>query len=162
MVMEDNGTMMAGEPSVGYTTTTYADVMDYLHSIHISREDKEKVAERLYFEVSQPALAEAYERVSHLSTLPRDWDGHGALPISHKVLNNIKQVLMISQNSDWAHWMISPDVNATLGLQSETTGAVISLGASEYSYFARIEGERFGESHIDFTPESLLTLMRRF
>ena len=82
--MEDNGSMMACEPSVGYTTTTYADVMDYIHSIHISREDKEKVAVRLSFEVSQPALSEAYERISHLSTLPKDWDGRGALPISHK------------------------------------------------------------------------------
>ena len=58
--------------------------------------------------------------------------------------------------------MISPDVNGTVGLQSETTGAVISLGATEYSYYARIEGKRFGKSHIDFAPESLLTLMRRF
>ncbi len=160
--MEDNGSMIAGEPSAGYVTTTYTDVMDYLHSIHITREDKEKVAERLSFEVSQPALAEAYERIGHLSTLPKDWDGHGALPISFKVLKNIKEVLMISNNSDWEHWMISPDVNATLGLQSETTGAVISLGASEYSYYARIEGVRYGESHIKFTPESLLALMRRF
>lgn len=160
--MEDNGSMMACEPSVGYTTTTFADVMDYIHSIHISREDKEKVAARLSFEVSQPALAEAYERINHLSTLPKDWDGREALPITHKVLNNIKEVLMISNNSDWEHWMISPDVNGTVGLQSETTGAVISLGATEYSYYAKVEGVKYGESHIEFTPESLLALMRRF
>ena len=72
---------MAAEPVPAYSMTSYNDVMNYLHSIHISREDKEKVAKRLTIEVSQPALAEAYERIDHLSTLPKDWDGHGALPM---------------------------------------------------------------------------------
>ena len=160
--MEDNVSTMASEPVAAYSTTSYSDVMEYMHSIHISREDKEKVAKRLTIEVSQPALAEAYERIDHLSTLPKDWDGHGALPISYKVLRNIKRVLMLSQNSDWEHWMIAPDTNATLCIESETTGAVISLGAYDYSYFAKIDGVRYGESHIDFNPESFLELMRRF
>ena len=59
---------------------------------------------------------------------------------------------MISQNSDWEHWMIAPDTNATIDLESEKTGAVISLGAYEYSYFAKVNGERLGESHVDFKP----------
>ena len=160
--MEDNGTMMVCEPEAGYTTVTYADVMDYIHSVHMSREDKQRVKDRLSFELGSPAIDEAYERIEHLSTLKKDWDGRGALPVSPKVIRNIRKVLAISENSDWEHWMISPDVNATLGLQSETTKAVISLGAYEYSYFARIDGVRYGESHIDFTPESFLALMRRF
>ena len=160
--MEDNMTTKVSEPAATYPMTSYNDVMDYMHSIHISREDKEKVAKRLTIEVSQPALAEAYERIDHLSTLQKDWDGHGALPISYKVLGNIKRVLMLSQNSDWEHWMIAPDTNATLCIESETTGAVISLGAYEYSYFAKINDVRYGESHIDFNPESFLELMRRF
>lgn len=160
--MEDNVSTVASEPVVAYSMASYNDVMTYLHSIHISREDKEKVAQRLTVEVTQPALAEAYERVDHLSTLQKDWDGHGALPISQKVLRNIKSVLMISDNSDWEHWMIAPDTNATLCLESDTTGAVISLGAYEYSYFAKIDGVRYGESHIGFTQDSFLTLMRRF
>lgn len=120
-----------------------------------------KVAQRLTVEVTQPALAEAYDRIDHLSTLAKDWDGHGALPISFRVLKNIKSVLMISQNSDWEHWMIAPDTNATIDLESEKTGAVISLGAYEYSYFAKVNGERLGESHIDFKPEAFLELMRK-
>ena len=108
------------------------------------------------------ALTEAYDRIEHLSTLAKNWDDHGALPISCQVLNNIKSVLMISQNSDWEHWMIAPDTNATIDLESETTGAVISLGAYEYSYFAKINGERLGENHVDFKPESFLELMRKF
>ena len=159
--MEDNNIKMASEPAVAYPITSYTDVMEYIHSIHISREDKEKVAQRLTVEVTQPALAEAYDRIDHLSTLGIDWDGHGALPISFRVLKNIKSVLMISQNSDWEHWMIAPDTNATIDLESETTGAVISLGAYEYSYFAKVNGERLGESHVDFKPETFLELMRK-
>ena len=159
--MDDNRTMKVSEPAVTSPTTSYADLMAYIHSIHISREDKEKVARRLTVEVTQPALADAYDRIDYLSTLRKDWDGHGALPVSHRVLDNIKHVLMISQNSDWEHWMIAPDTNATLCLESETTDAVISLGAHEYSYYARINGVRYGDSHIDFTPESFLELMQK-
>ena len=57
--------------------------------------------------------------------------------------------------------MIAPDTNATLCLESETTDAVISLGAHEYSYYARINGVRYGDSHINFTPESFLELMQK-
>ena len=66
--------------------------MSYLHSIHISREDKEKVAKRLTIEVSQPALAEAYEQIDHLSTLPKDWDEFRTFPRDEK-LKTIKQLL---------------------------------------------------------------------
>ena len=162
MNMEDNISTKVSEPAAAYPMTSYNDVMDYLHSIHIARQDKERVAERLSFEVSQPALAEAYERIDHLSTLRKDWDGEDGLPISHQVLNNLKKVLMISDNADWENWAIAPDSNATVGLQSLTSGACVSLGANEYSYFARINGIRYGESHVDFTPESFLNLMRKF
>ena len=44
--MEENGTMMACEPAAGYATVTYADVMDYIHSGHVSREDKQRVKQK--------------------------------------------------------------------------------------------------------------------
>lgn len=160
--MEDNGVMMVSEPAVAPPMTSYADVMTYLHSIRLSREDKEKVARRLTIEVTQPALAEAYERIDYLATLQKDWDGEGALPISPKVIRNIKSTLMISDNADWQNWAISPDGNATLGLQSKKQKALISIGALEFSYFAMIGGKKYGESHVPFTPESLLSILRRF
>lgn len=152
---------MASEPVLAYPIASYSDVMDYIHSIHLSRKDKEKVAHRLTVEVTQPGLADAYERIDHLSTLQKDWDGEGALPISSKVIKNIKSVLMISDNADWDCWLIAPDTNATLCLESKKTDAVISLGAYEYSYYARINGTRHGESHIEFSPESFLGIMRK-
>ena len=76
-------------------------------------------------------------------------------------MNNIKQVLLISDDADWKNWMISPDGNATLGLQSKETRALISLGRWEFSYFVKRNGKKYGESHVDFTPEVFLNTMRR-
>ena len=161
--MEDKDKIVdvASEPAAPAKPVSYAEVMHYLHSIHIMREDKERIAKRLTLEVTQPALANAYERLSHLSLLKKDWDGHGALPISHHVINNIRQVLMLSDNSDWERWMISPDVNATICLYAPNTKASISLGSREFSYYARKNGERLGDSHVVFTPEGLLNVMRK-
>ena len=158
--MEDKGTMMVSEPVAGYTTVTYADVMEYIHSGHVSREDKQRLKSRLTVEIEGRNLDRAYKRLDHLSTLRRDWDGDGALPISPRVIKNVKDVLLISEDADWANWLIGPDSNATLGLQSKVTNACISLGSREYSYYARINGTRYGESHVDFTPESFLKTMR--
>lgn len=65
--MEDDGTMMASEPAAGHTTVTYADVMDYIHSGHVSREDKQRVKSRLAVEIDGQNLDRAYKRLDHLA-----------------------------------------------------------------------------------------------
>ncbi len=159
-LMDDNHGHMVEEPMLAQPVSTYTDVMTYLHSIHISREDKERVAKRLTFEVTQPAIAKAYETIEKLSFLKKGWDGEDALPISYKVLKNIKDLLLISDNSDWENWTISPDGNATLGLQSKGNRALVSLGALEFSYFVKKNGRKYGESHVAFSPEVMLSVMR--
>jgi len=161
--IKDNEKMASSvnEPVGTVEAVPYSDVMDYLHSIYILREDKERIAKRLTLEVTQPALANAYERLAHFSLLKKGWDGRGALPISHRVIGNVRKVLMISDNDDWEKWMMSPDVNATLCLYAPKTKASISLGSREFSYYARKNGERLGESHVTFTPEGFLTIMRK-
>lgn len=159
--MEDDEVMMASEPAVAtYPRTSYQDVMRYLHTIRLSPEDKKLVAHRLTLEVTGKNLSRVYSRLDYLASLEKDWDGEGGLPVSRRVLDNIKRTLLISDDSDWQGWLIGADANATLGLQSKTTKACISIGAKEYSYFARKDGNRFGESHVDFTPEALLNTMR--
>ena len=158
--MEDNSLMAANEPAVAYGTNSYADVMSFLHTMRISPEVKEKVGRRLVMEVTAKNLAKAYARVDHLATLTKDWDGEGALPISRQVLNNIKSVLLISEDEDWKGWMIGPEPNATLGLQSKTTDACISIGADEYSYYAEIAGKEYHGNHVVFSPSSFLETMR--
>lgn len=160
--MEDNGIMMASEPAVAaYPTTSYVDVMRYLHTIRISPDDKKRVASRLTLEVTGKNLSRVFARLDYLASLKENWDGEGGLPVSRRVLDNVKNTLLISDDEDWQEWLLGTDANATIGLQSKLTKACISLGAREFSYYARKNGERLGESHIDFTPEALLNTMRK-
>lgn len=159
--MEDNGVMKASEPAVAYPMTSYADVMSYIHSIHISREDKEKVAKRLTIEVTGQYLSKAFDRLEHLSQLKDGWDGYDASKISYSVLQNLREVLLISDNEDWEYWMISPAPNGSLGLQSKRHPASISVGDKEFSFYSETEkGEDWGDN-IKFNPSDFLAIMRK-
>ncbi len=151
---------MAYTGNIQSYSPSYYDVMAYLHSIPITTEVKENVGRRLVNEVTEPALAKAYATLDELGKLKDDWDGEGALPISQNVMQNMKNVLLISENSDWEGWMISPDVNATLGLQSKKSRACVSLGAKEFSYYVRKNGVRMAASHVDFDPQVFLNVLR--
>jgi len=109
---------------------------------------------------TQANLSKAFDTLDHLSTLRFGWDGYSALPISKKVINNLRSVLLISDNDDWKNWMISPDGNATIMLQSSKRRASISVGADEFSYYLKTDGIRKGESHVDFTAPKFLSIMR--
>ena len=94
--MEDNVSTKASEPVAAYPMTSYMDAMAMIHTMHLSREDKERVGRRLVIETTEANLSNAFETLEHLSTLQYGWDGDGALPISRKVLNNLRNVLLIS------------------------------------------------------------------
>lgn len=98
-------------------------------------------------------------RLNYLSSLLYDWDGEGGLPISLRVISNIKNVLSISTDVDWENWMIGPDTNATLVLYSKKTKASISMGSDEYSFYMKRDGERYAKSHIVFSPQAFLQTM---
>lgn len=151
----------AEEPIVASPMTSFMDVMGYLHSIRLTPTDKKRVGKRLLEETSSEFQAEAFERVDHLAQLRDGWDGNGALRVCYLVLRNIRDVLLISNNEDWRHWMISPDVNGTLILQSDLHKASISVGEHEYSYISRKDGHRDGKSRITFNAEAMLSTMRR-
>ena len=157
--MEDNITTTVSEPAASYPMTSYMDAMAMIHTMHLSREDKERVGRRLVIETTEANLSNAFETLEHLSTLQYGWDGDGALPISRKVFNNLRNVLLIS-DADWSKWMISPDGNATIMLQSSKRRASISVGAEEFSYYLKVDGKREGESHVDFNAMKFLSIMR--
>jgi hypothetical protein len=159
--MEENGVNMAAEPVVTYPTTSYADVMGYLHRIRLSPKIKESVAKRLLLEVTEPYLAKTFARIDHLSMLKADWDGHNAKKVSYTVLNNLRNVLLISDNNDWEYWMISPEASGALALQSKLHNATISIGDEEFSYYRSSEDGEEGKSHVKFSPELFLEIMRR-
>ena len=159
--MEDNTLTMAGEPVAVHHMTSYNDVMGYLHRIRITPEVKKSVAHRLMVEVTGEYLSKAFSRLDDLSLLQNDWDGYGARKISHGVIDNLREVLLISDDADWKYWMISPAPNGTLGLQSKRHTASISIGDKEYSYYYCNGDVEEGEDHLNFSPLSFLNLMRR-
>lgn len=133
---EESYSMTANEPAPAYRTNSYADVMMMLYTMPITPEVKKHVGQRLVQEVAGKNLSRTIARINHLATLRDDWDGEGAQHISRRVLDNLRQVLMISADKDWERWLIAPDVNATLTLQSKVSEGTISIGAEEFSYFA--------------------------
>lgn len=159
--MDDKGIMKVSEPVLARPLTSYADVMTYLHTIHLSPEDKRRVASRLTLEVTGKNLSRTFERLDHLSSLPAGWDGYDALPLSRKVVQNLKEVLLISDDDDWKYWMISPAPNGSLSLQSKRHVASISVGDREFSYYSSTNDGEKGESHLNFTPVALLEIMQR-
>ena len=152
---------MASEPVAAYSTTSYMDAMAMIHTMHLTREDKERVGRRLVVETTQANLSKAFDRIDHLSQLKDDWDGYGAKKISYYVLRNLRDVLLISDNDDWENWMISPAPDGTIGLQSKLHTSSISVGDREFSYYsAKGDMEDWGDN-VTFTPYSFLEVMRK-
>ena len=159
--MDNENVLCAEEPMMVNPMTSYADVMRYLHSIRITPQVKESVGRRLLLEATEPDLAKAFARLDDLSQLKADWDGRGAKKISYYVLNNLRNVLLISENDDWKNWMISPDTNGALGLQSKRGIATISVGDKEFSYYSETSMGEVWKSHVAFSPEVFLNVMRK-
>ena len=159
--MEDEKVTMASEPMVAYPTTSYNDVMGYLHRIHITPEVKKSVAHRLMVEVNGQYLSKTFERLDYLCQLQDDWDGYGGKMVSYYVIDNLRSVLLIADDEDWKYWMISPAPNGSLSLQSKRHNAFISVGDKEFSYYSSTDNGEVGDSHLEFTPSSFLSLMRR-
>ena len=159
--METNDVMEVSKPTIGYMTKSYTDVMMMLYAMPITKDVKRHIGLRLVKETDKGSyLAEAFDRLTHLSTLEDGWAGSGSCAISSEVIRNIKNVLIISDDEDWQHWMISPDVNGTLMLQSDTHIASISIGEKEFSYLSKKDGCHKGQSHIPFDAETILNIMR--
>ena len=154
-------TDMASESVLANPMTSFADVMTYLHNIRITPEVKESVGRRLLVEATAPYLSKAFARLDHLSELEKDWDGNGAEKISYYVLENLRNVLLISDNDDWKYWMISPAPNGTLSLQSKKHMSAISVGDKEFSYYSSSDKGEEGDSHVLFRPSEFLSIMRR-
>lgn len=158
--MEENNEMKVQEPIAAYGTNSYADVMMMLYSMPITPEVKEHVGRRLMLEVREENLSKTIERVNHLAKLKNDWDGCGASRILPKVISNIREVILLSEDADWHDWTISPNVNGTLFLQSTKYMCSLSLGTDEYSYFSKKDGQREGKSHLPFSVKGFLSDMR--
>ena len=151
---------IASESALAYSTNTYADVMTMLHSMPMDPQVKEQVGRRLVLEVTGRYLSKAFSRLDHLAELQDGWAGDGSYAVSSRVLSNLKSVLLISDDGDWKDWLIAPDVNATLVLQSKQSNGCISVGTDEFSYYAEKDGHEYHASHEPFAPDAVLEIMR--
>ena len=158
--MTDNESLIE-EPEATYSTNSYVDVMMMLYSKSIPQEVKRHIGLRLVEEANGQNLSKAFNRLNHFATLEKDWDGEGALPISRRVLDNLQHVLLISDDADWATWQMGPDSNGTIGLQSNSGDAFMSVGSEEFSYYAVKNGKEYHASHVHFSPLTFLNVMRQ-
>ncbi len=158
--MADTNTNIAAEPVATFGGSTYADVMMMLYSLPITFAVKQQVTQRLVLEVKGKNLSRAINAVNNLSTLRDDWDGMGASHILQPVISNIRAVLLLSTDDDWADWTMSPNSNGTVFLQSTKYVSSLSLGTAEYSYFTKKDGSREGKSHLPFNAKEFISVMR--
>ena len=96
-------------------------------------------------------------RLEELAGLKENWDDDGALPIESKTIRNVKQLIERADDSDLEKWVIFPDVNGTILLESKSGDAVISIGNHDFSY----SGKNQRGSHERLTTASLLNVMRQ-
>ena len=54
-----------------------------------------------------------------LSNLQAGWDGAGARPMHKKVVQNVQRVIKAGISSDFQNWVLFPDDNGTLLMQSK-------------------------------------------
>lgn len=101
-----------------------------------------------------------WNRIVELESLKPSWDGAGAAPMEKKVVENMKQLIKAGISSDFKNWVLFPDDNGTMLLQTREGNASISVGSNTYS-FVQIDGNdiRTGEK-LRFSTSSLLKTIR--
>ena len=101
-----------------------------------------------------------WKRTEELATLPAGWDGAKAMPMQKKAVQNVKRLIKAGFSSDFKDWVLFPDDNGTLLMQSKDGNACISIGNNSYSFVCMKEGTvKAGES-MKFTPTSVLKTIR--
>ena len=159
----------------GYSFNTLSDARTNVADFDFNREsqyhqyvNETEISSLDYFNYSSEDLpvegenlSRVFARLRALFSLPFNWDGEGALPISPRVLRNLYKVLRISNDTDWQNWLIGPDTNGTVGLQSRVTDACFSIGSEDFSYYAEISSNEYHASHVDYSPTELLEMMRK-
>lgn len=101
-----------------------------------------------------------WDRSLELAALPKGWDGADALPMNKKVVMNVQKLIKAGVSSDFKDWVLFPDDNGTMLLQSRNGDASISIGSNSYSFVCRKDGQlRTGEM-VRFSPSSILKTIR--
>ena len=101
-----------------------------------------------------------WNRTTVLSRLYKGWDGAEANPIENKVIVNMQNVLKKGHDEDFADWVLFPDDNGTLLLQSQNKNASISLGNNLFSYVCQKDNDIISGENIRFSVSAFLNALK--
>lgn len=152
--MEDKNSMKVSEPVAAYSPTTFDTVISYLHSSQLPMETKRVVYLQLQAEVADENLGCMKRRLKEFAGLQPGWDGEDAQPVLPEIADFMGPLLRSCDSLELADWSLFPNVNGTFLLQRKK--AAISIGQSEYSYFAEGKDKIMGLDHQPLSIESVL------
>lgn len=147
--------MMAAEPAVAYSPTTFDTVISHLHSYHMPMDTKRAVYLQLQTEVADENLGYMKRRLKEFASLQPGWDGEDAQPMLTEITDFMNQLLRSCSSLQLSEWSLFPNVNGTYLLQRKN--AAISIGQKEYSYFAETGNKTIGLDHQPLSIGSVRT-----
>ena len=101
-----------------------------------------------------------WDRTVELSSLKPGWDGADAMPMQKRTVQNVQRLIKAGVSSDFKEWVLFPDDNGTMLLQSKDGTASISIGNSSYSFVSTKGGQIKAEERVRFSPMAVLNTMR--
>ena len=101
-----------------------------------------------------------WNRTAELSVLTKGWDGASAMPIEKKAVQNMQRLIKAGTSEDFKDWVLFPDDNGTLLMQSKDGMASISIGNSSFS-FVYTKGDKVNAGeNIRFSALKVLKTLR--
>ena len=101
-----------------------------------------------------------WNRTVELAALTAGWDGAQALPMEKKALQNMQRLIKAGESEDFQQWVLFPDDNGTILMQSKDGKASISIGNNSYSFVCTKEGKVDAGQNVKFSAASALKTLR--
>ena len=101
-----------------------------------------------------------WKRTLELAELTAGWDGSHALPMEKKALQNIQRLIKAGESADFQQWVLFPDDNGTILMQSKDGKASISIGNNSYSFVCTKNGKVNAGQNVRFSAASALKTLR--
>ena len=101
-----------------------------------------------------------WNRTAELAALAKGWDGASAMPIEKKAVQNMQRLIKAGASEDFNGWVLFPDDNGTLLMQSKDGMASISIGNSSYSFVYTKDGKVNAGENIRFSAIKVLKTLR--
>jgi len=101
-----------------------------------------------------------WNRTKILSKLYKGWDGADADPIESKTIANMQNILKKGAEKDFSGWVLFPDDNGTLLLQSQNKNASVSLGNNYFSYVFQNNNDIISGENVKFSVSIFLNVLK--